>query len=105
MGYQVQRLAVAGAESHFLQPALQPPRRVTDWILEVFVIEGQDEVIAVRDAGPLQAAGHVFRLANDAVDEQSNPLGLADSVPHPGGISLVLDAEVVTDLRSGQNGV
>ena len=59
------------------QPVLQGPCRLGDRVLEVLVVEGQDQVVAVGHPGPPQACGHLAGVADDPVHEQGDRLAFA----------------------------
>src|SRR5208337_5173440 len=81
--HDVERLAVPRPEANGFQPLLEQAAILLDTGVEVLVVEGQHKIIqagegpGVGQRGQLDARDHALGVADDAVDEQEDALGLA----------------------------
>ena len=82
----VERLAVAGPEADRFQPLLEQATILLDRGIQVLVVEGQYQVVqagerlGVGELGELDARDHALGVADDAVDEEQDALGLGHAV-------------------------
>jgi hypothetical protein len=103
MSHYVKLLTAARDNPGLLQPLFQGPCRVLDPVIQILAIEGQDQVMAVGDPGPLHASRHGPRITDDAVNEQGNPVSSIGPVADHGWVGLVAGAAIVIGFGNCQD--
>ena len=96
----VERLAVSRPQADRFQPRFEQAAVVLDRRVQVLVVEGQDQVVqagerlGVGELGELDARDHALGIADDAVDEQQDALGLGHAVADLDGVADRVDGSV-----------